>query len=130
MILCLATASCENNNDNYPQNYVGFSHSLQKLTVGDNQPEIKAEIKIIAAQKANYDRTVVLATPKPLLGQASIFELPEKEVTLKAGRKSTTITIKVFPERMILKKQNIHITCTPLWEEGEVSRLSFQLRRK
>lgn len=71
MTFCLLTISCGNSNDNYPQDYVGFKYALRKILIGCNQTEFETEFKIIAAQKTDYARTVVLTTPGSSLGSIS-----------------------------------------------------------
>lgn len=129
MTFCLLTISCGNSNDNYPQDYVGFKYALRKILIGCNQTEFETEFKIIAAQKTDYTRTVVLTTPGSSLGEVSALQLLEKEVTLKAGEKTASIKVKIFPKRMIAAKQNIQISCIPQWKEGEISKLSVQLKK-
>lgn len=130
MSLCLVAISCGSSNDNYPQNYVGFKRSLLEMSVGNMRTEVEAEIQIIAVKKADHDRTLVLTPPAPFHGQVPFFELSDERVTIQAGEKSASVTIKVFPKQMILKTQNIAVTCTPQWKGGEISRLTIKLKKE
>ncbi|MEO5022459.1 hypothetical protein ABH026_22880 [Bacteroides ovatus] len=87
-------------------------------------------VKIVATEKTKEDRTVVLATPPPVVGQAAVVQLTEKKVIIKAGKKSATTVIKIYPKQMILKKQNVTLSCTPQWKEGGISKLTILLKRK
>lgn len=127
---CLSLFSCNGNNDNFPEDYVGFEKSTQKVECDKSQAERELEIKIIAAEKSKKDRTVQLSTPALPPGQAPVMKLTEKTVTIKAGKKSATTIIKLFPKQMVLKKQNINLSCTPQWKDGKVSKLSIQLQQK
>ena len=88
------------------------------------------KIKIVATEKTKEDRTVILATPTLLAGQAAVVQLTEKKVIIKAGKKSATTILKIYPKQMILKKQNITLSCTPQWKEGGISKLTILLIRK
>ena len=70
------------------------------------------------------------ATPPPVVGQATVVQLTEKKVIIKAGKKSATTVIKIYPKQMILKKQNVTLSCTPQWKEGGISKLTILLKRK
>ena len=126
---CLSLFSCNNDNDNYPKDYVGFEKSTRTVECDKNQSESELQIKIIATDKSKEDRTVLLATPALPAGQAPIMKLTETKVTIKAGQKSATTTIKLYPKKMVLKQQNITLACTPQWKEGSVSKLTILLKR-
>lgn len=126
---CLSLFSCNNDNDNYPKNYVGFEKSTRTVECDKNQSESELQIKIIATDKSKEDRTVLLATPALPAGQAPIMKLTETKVTIKAGQKSATTTIKLYPKKMVLKQQNITLSCIPQWKEGSVSKLTILLKR-
>ena len=95
-----------------------------------NKSECELEIKIVAMEKAKEDRTVVLAAPPPVTGQAAVIQLTEKKVIIKAGKKSATTIIKIYPKQMVLNKQNVTLSCTPQWKEGGISKLTILLKRK
>lgn len=126
---CLSLFSCNNDNDNYPKDYVGFEKSTRTVECDKNQSESELQIKIIATDKSKEDRTVLLATPALPAGQAPIMKLTETKVTIKAGQKSATTTIKLYPKKMVLKQQNITLSCTLQWKEGSVSKLTILLKR-
>ena len=126
---CLSLFSCNNDNDNYPKDYVGFEKSTRTVECDKNQSESELQIKIIATDKSKEDRTVLLATPALPAGQAPIMKLTEAKVTIKAGQKSATTTIKLYPKKMVLKQQNITLSCNPQWKEGSVSKLTILLKR-
>ena len=125
---CLSLFSCNNDNDNYPKDYVGFEKSTRTVECDKNQSESELQIKIIATDKSKEDRTVLLATPALPAGQAPIMKL-QKPSHIKADRNRTTTTIKLYPKKMVLKQQNITLSCTPQWKEGSVSKLTILLKR-
>ena len=127
---CLSLFSCNNDNDNFPKDYVGFEKSTRTIECDKNQSESELQIKIIAADKSKEDRTVLLTTPALPAGQATIMKLTENKVTIKAGQKSAMTTIKFYPQKMILKQQNVTLSCTPQWKEGGISKLTILLKRK
>ena len=83
---CLCLFSCNNDNDNLPKDYAGFEHSKETVECEGNKSECELEIKIVAMEKAKEDRTVVLAAPPPVTGQAAVIQLTEKKVIIKASR--------------------------------------------
>lgn len=127
---CLCLFSCNNDNDNLPKDYAGFEHSKETVECEGNKSECELEIKIVAMEKAKEDRTVVLAAPPPMTGQAAVIQLTEKKVIIKAGKKSATTIIKIYPKQMVLNKQNVTLSCTPQWKEGGISKLTILLKRK
>ncbi len=127
---CLCLFSCNNDNDYLPKDYVGFEHSKETVECEGNKSEYELEIKIVAMEKAKEDRTVVLAAPPPLIGQAAVIQLTEKKVIIKAGKKSATTIIKIYPKQMVLNKQNVTLSCIPQWKEGGISKLTILLKRK
>ena len=126
--LCLFL--CNNNNKNLPKKNEGFEHPKETVECEGNKSECELEIKIVAMEKAKEDRTVVLAAPPPVTGQAAVIQLTEKKVIIKAGKKSATTIIKIYPKQMVLNKQNVTLSCTPQWKEGGISKLTILLKRK
>ena len=57
---CLSLFSCNNDNDNYPKNYVGFEKSTRTVECDKNQSESELQIKIIATAKSIIDKHVIL----------------------------------------------------------------------
>lgn len=127
--VCLCLFSC--NRQRQPtKDYAGFEHSKETVECESDKSECELKIKIVATEKTKEDRTVVLATPPPVVGQAAVVQLTEKKVIIKAGKKSATTVIKIYPKQMILKKQNVTLSCTPQWKEGGISKLTILLKRK
>lgn len=127
---CLSLSSCDNDRDDVPKDYVGFEHPTETIECSKDQTERELQIKIIAGDKADEDRTVQLKVSPPPTGQSPIITLTESKVTVKSGKKSVTTTIKVYPQRMLLKQQNVIVYCTPQWKEGKASQLSILVKRK
>lgn len=128
--MCLSLYSCNKDNDNFPKDYVGFEETAKTVECESGKPESELQIKIIATDKSKEDRTVQLFIPPVPAGQAEVMKLTENKVTIKAGKKSVTTTVKIYPNRMVLKKQNFIISCIPQWKESGISKLSILLKRK
>ena len=127
---CMSLFSCDDNQtDRFPQNYVGFENSTRSIECDVNNTEHEVEIRIIAAEKSKEDRTVQLSLPPTSLGQVPVLELTEKKIILKAGKKSATTIVKVYPKRMVLKEQNVVISCVPQWKDGEISKLTVLIKQ-
>ena len=130
LFTCLSFFACSNDSDNYPEDYVGFEHSSHTVECNKQTSESELQIKIIAVKKSKEDRVMELTTSKLLPGQIPVMKLTENKVTIKAGAKSVTTTIKLFPEQMILKQQNVIIMCTPQWKDSKMSKLTILLKQK
>ena len=52
---CLSLFSCNNDNDNYPKDYVGFEKSTRTVECDKNQSESELQIKIIPTDKSKQD---------------------------------------------------------------------------
>lgn len=76
---CLCLFSCNNDNDNLPKDYAGFEHSKETIEYESGKSECELKIKIVATEKTKEDRTVILATPTLLAGQAAVVQLTEKK---------------------------------------------------
>ena len=107
--------------------YRKVTGDVEKMRISKKEEK---KCKIVETEKTKEDRTVVLATPPPVVGQAAVVQLTEKKVIIKAGKKSATTILKIYPKQMILKKQNITLSCTPQWKEGGISKLTILLIRK
>lgn len=127
---CLFLFSCNNDNDNLPKDYAGFESPKETVECEASQSECELEIKIVAMEKTKEDRTVILATPTPVAGQATVMQLTERKVTIKAGKKVATTIVKIYPKQMVLKEQNVTLSCTPQWKEGGISKMTILLKRK
>ena len=81
--VCLCLFSCNNDNDNLPKDYAGFEHSKETVECESDKSECELKIKIVATEKTKEDRTVVLATPPPVIGQAtSLFSISSNSVSV------------------------------------------------
>ena len=87
------------------------------------------QIKIIAVKKSKEDRTVALTPPTLSPGQVPLVKLTESKVIIKAGKKSATTVVKIFPKQMPMKQHNATLTCIPQWKEGLVSKLTIQMNK-
>ena len=43
---CLSLFSCNNDNDNFPKNYVGFEKSTRTIECDKNQPKVSCRLKL------------------------------------------------------------------------------------
>lgn len=128
--MCLSLYSCNKDNDNFPKNYVGFEKPTQTVECERDKQECELQIKIFATDKSKKDRTVQLSIPPVPSGRAEVMKLTENKVTIKAGKKSVTTTVKIYPNRMTLKKQNFIISCIPQGKDTGISKLSILLKQK
>ena len=125
LLVCVCTYSCHQ--DDLPKEYVGFKLSKQTVKCSKKSTEKELELELIAGDKSSKDRTVELRIPSAPLGTLPVAALTEKKVTLKAGKKSVTTRIKLYPSRMEMKQQRVTITCIPQWKEAHITKLTLLL---
>ncbi len=126
----LLLTSCSNSNTNYPEDYVGFEKSAFIHYYDVSHQEETIDIKIIAIDKEDTDRVVKLTTNNVSIpGIPEFFELKDKQLTIKAGKKSVSTQVKVYPPKAI-KHAYIQITCTPQWKDGETTQLAIRMEQK
>lgn len=129
LLLCMSLFSCNNDNDDFPKDYVGFKNLTQTVELEKGKEEMNMEIKLIAMEKSKKDR-VLLLNASAMSGHEPIIKLTESKVIIKAGKKSVTTTIKILPGHLVLKKQNVILTCTPQWKEGKSSKMTILLKQQ
>ena len=113
-----------------PKDYAGFEHSKETVECEGNKSECELKIKIVAMEKSK--RRPDGSTCRTSSGNrtSSSHTTNGKKVIIKAGKKSATTIIKIYPKQMVLKKQNVTLSCTPQWKEGGISKLTILLKRK
>lgn len=130
LMACLGLCACSSDNDNFPQDYVGFEKTSLTVECDKSQAEKELKVTIVAMEKSKEDRTMSLSTPPLPPGVAVVAKLTENKVTIKAGKKSATTIIKIYPKQMVMKQQNIVISCIPQWKDGRSSKLTLALKQK
>lgn len=131
LVILSFLAACKSNKKNdYPTDYVGFERVHQEYAYNKAMQEETLDIKIIAIEKSKEDRIIKLsssATTTP--GRESVFvKLTEEQVIIKAGKKSVTTQIKLYPKH-IIKGTFVHLISTPQWKDknAQPSKLSIRL---
>lgn len=125
LFMLLVTSACADNNKNYPTDYVGFEKSTHTHNYDVNSNEETITIKVMAINKKDEDRKVKLTVNKSaIFGKA--YKLVDNEVTIKAGSKSATATVKIYPKKVI-KGTFIQVQCAPQWKDAENTQLSIKL---
>lgn len=127
LFIGMGIASCNNNND-YPKDYVGFERTQQTHSYDAAKETEDVEIKIIAADKKDEDRVFKLEAGKQgIPGQQPVFKLMDSKITIKAGKKSASTTLTIYPKRLS-KREFIRLVCTPQWkgENATATQLSIQ----
>lgn len=133
VILSFLAACKSNKKNNYPTDYVGFERAQQEYTYNKAMQEETLDIKIIAIEKSKEDRIIKLsssATTTPG-GETVFVKLTEEQVIIKAGKKSVTTQIKLYPKH-IIKGTFVHLISTPQWKDknAQPSKLSIRLMPK
>lgn len=127
---CLSLSACDKDDENFPKDYVGFERPTETMKCHKSQEVSDLKITIIAMDKSKEDRTVLLSTPSLSPGQTKIVEITESKITIKAGKKSASTILKIYPSRMVLKVQNVSLSCIPQWKDGRSSTMTVQLKQE
>lgn len=130
LLACLLFTACNDKKGDYPANYVGFEHSTETYLYNRNASEETLTVKVIAVDKSKEDRKVKLNVNRPAdTGMGEAFTLADDLLTIKAGKKEATATLKLYPQK-VLKGTFIVMTCTPQWKDGQSSKISIRLTPK
>ena len=103
---------------------------INKLSIPIGKVELLPLLprRCVSKSDAGYATSVFFLVPG---NRASSSHTTDgKERIIKAGKKSATTIIKIYPKQMVLNKQNVTLSCTPQWKEGGISKLTILLKRK
>lgn len=126
--LLLTLAACSDNNSGYPKEYVGFEKSSLNYSFDKSKETEVFNVKIIAAEKNNEDREVLVnGVNKP--GATAFFKIKEKKVIIPAKKKSATLQVTIFPKR-IAGKADFRIVCDPKSKDGKKTQIIVHLSPK
>lgn len=121
-------SACSKNDSNYPNEYVGFEKSIMNYTLDKNIDEKEISLKIIAAEKKNVDREVVIMGKwKP--GEDPAFRLLDTEAVIPARKKSASIRVRFYPKKIKYKKE-ILLVCTPKYKDAKQTQIALRLSVK
>ena len=116
--LLFILAACSNNSSSYPEEYVGFEKATKNYSFDKNKDTEEFDVKIIAAEKKNEDREVLINGIN-MPGKAAIFSIPAK-------KKSANLRVKIYPKR-VTDKAEFRIVCTPKDKEGKKTQITIHL---
>ena len=80
LTMALCFTACENGNNSYPKEYLGFEKKAQDFSYQKNAEETELQVKIVAADKTSEDRIVSSSRPH---GQRSPEALRHRFIKLK-----------------------------------------------
>ena len=63
LTMALCFTACENGNNSYPKEYLGFEKKAQDFSYQKNTAEAEFQVKIIAVDKTKEDRIVFIESP-------------------------------------------------------------------
>ena len=90
-----------------------------------NKDTEEFDVKIIAAEKKNEDREVLINGIN-MPGKAAIFSIEDKTVIIPAKKKSANLRVKIYPKR-VTDKAEFRIVCTPKDKEGKKTQITIHL---
>ena len=102
--LLFILAACSNNSSSYPEEYVGFEKATKNYSFDKNKDTEEFDVKIIAAEKKNEDREVLINGIN-MPGKAAIFSIENKTVIIPAKKKSANLRVKIYPKRVTDKAE-------------------------
>lgn len=121
-------AACGESNSNYPQEYVGFDKTVIDYSVNKNSDTEELDIKIVAADKKNEDREVLISgINKP--GQTAVFSLEDRKVIVPAKKKSATVRVTLYPKR-VTNSAEFRLVCTPQDKDAKKTQITIRLTAK
>ena len=124
--LLFILAACSNNSSSYPEEYVGFEKATKNYSFDKNKDTEEFDVKIIAAEKKNEDREVLINGIN-MPGKAAIFSIENKTVIIPAKKKSANLRVKIYPKR-VTDKAEFRIVCTPKDKEGKKTQITIHLK--
>lgn len=131
--VALCFTACENGNNSYPKEYLGFEKKAQDFSYQKNTAEAEFQVKIIAVDKTKEDRIVFIESPsrptKPGSSSAQFFKIKDNKVTIKGGSKSAKATILVYPQK-VGTNEYIQLICRPQNGKSETTQMSIRLVKK
>ena len=105
--------------------YVGFEKATKNYSFDKNKDTEEFDVKIIAAEKKNEDREVLINGIN-MPGKAAIFSIENKTVIIPAKKKSANLRVKIYPKR-VTDKAEFRIVCTPKDKEGKKTQITIHL---
>ena len=130
LTMALCFTACENGNNSYPKEYLGFEKKAQDFSYQKNTAEAEFQVKIIAVDKTKEDRIVFIESPsrptKPGSPSAQFFKIKDNKVTIKGGSKSAKATILVYPQK-VGTNEYIQLVCRPQNGKSETTQMSIRL---
>lgn len=121
-------AACSESNSDYPEKYVGFAKTTVRHSFDRNKDTEDLNIKIIAAEKKDRDREV-LVNGISMPGQTVVFNIENKKVIIPANKKSANLHVKIYPKK-IKKRAEFRIVCIPQDKEAKRTQLTVRLEPK
>lgn len=89
LTMALCFTACENGNNSYPKEYLGFEKKAQDFSYQKNAEETELQVKIVAADKTSEDRIVFIESParptKPGSSSAPFYKIKDNKITIKAA---------------------------------------------
>ena len=72
LTMALCFTACENGNNSYPKEYLGFEKKAQDFSYQKNAEETELQVKIVAADKTSEDRIVFIESPATIFTCSSV----------------------------------------------------------
>ena len=102
LTMALCFTACENGNNSYPKEYLGFEKKAQDFSYQKNAEETELQVKIVAADKTSEDRIVFIESParptKPGSSSAPFYKIKDNKITIKGGSKQENTSVRLEAE--------------------------------
>lgn len=128
LLAVMSLTACDNQNDKYPKDYLGFEKFLENYTFERRVESREITLKVIAAEKTDTERKATISI-KNLPGRQPAYTLLDKEVTIAPKKKTAHVRIRIYPAK-IQKSDEIRLTCTPKDKKVKATTITLKLAVK
>jgi len=127
--LLFILAACSNNSSSYPEEYVGFEKATKNYSFDKSKDTEEFDVKIIAAEKKNEDREVLINGIN-MPGKAAIFSLEDKTVIIPAKKKSANLRVKNLSEENNRQSSIPYCLCPRKIKKAKKTQITIRLNPK
>ncbi|MDR0893755.1 MAG: hypothetical protein LBN06_00395 [Prevotellaceae bacterium] len=124
----LVLVACSGTN-RFPSDYIGFEKSVIDRSFEKGAAAEGFDVKIIAAEKSEKDREVVVAAVNPP-GRGVVLTVEQSIVVIPAKKKSVMVPMKIYPSRINGTKVSIRVVCKEKESANSESQMMVNLSLK
>ena len=107
---------------------MGFEKTIQEYSYSKDKAEEEFGIKIIASEKSDMDREVLISGIT-IPNKQAIFSIVDKKALIIRKKKSTIVQVKIYP-KLITNNSSFRLICTPQNKDSKPTQLTVRLKTK